>query len=290
MPNDLIEHPSIAVMAREQGVSRSTIRRRLANQSRAPITVEGEILEQSQDVTMAAATLAAPVIATPMAAPDWPPRAAIPGRRLVNWPLIIIAFGFFGLGVGINIWNAWSGGSLADVALPATMGILAEAVMFFLPAWAMTLSPVRQVIALVLLVFVSAFALTNSLRMASIIAADQATARADRRTEGVQTADKALEAARARRDEACGRGLGKTFACQARQTEVLRLEAKQSQAVIKVASQARPESGDFAKLVSWISRGAIQPGADDFAMLWLLFRTFLPQVGGIVLMLARRAV
>jgi hypothetical protein len=33
-------------------------------------------------------------------------------------------------------------------------------------------------------------------------------------------------------------------------------------------------------------RGAVQPGADDFAMLWLLFRTFLPQVGGIVLMLA----
>jgi hypothetical protein len=38
-----------------------------------------------------------------------------------------------------------------------------------------------------------------------------------------------------------------------------------------------------------VSRGAIQPGADDFSMLWLLFRTFLPQVGGLVLMLAQRA-
>jgi hypothetical protein len=38
-----------------------------------------------------------------------------------------------------------------------------------------------------------------------------------------------------------------------------------------------------------VSRGAIQPGADDFSMLWLLFRTFLPQVGGIVLMLATSA-
>jgi hypothetical protein len=35
-------------------------------------------------------------------------------------------------------------------------------------------------------------------------------------------------------------------------------------------------------------RGAIQPGPDDFATLWLLFRTLLPQVGGRVLMLARR--
>ena len=54
----------------------------------------------------------------------------------------------------------------------------------------------------------------------------------------------------------------------------------------EVVDQARPESGDFARLVTWVSRGAIQPGADDFAMLWLLFRTLLPQVGGLVLMLA----
>jgi hypothetical protein len=210
-------------------------------------------------------------------------------RRVVSWPLVIIAYGFFALGVGINIWNASASGPLIDVALPAAMGVLAEAVMFFLPAWAMTLSPVRQVLALALLVFVSVFALTNSLRMASIIAADQTAARADRQTEGVQTADRALETARARRDEACGRGLGKTFACQARQTEVTKLETNRIQATAKAAAQARPESGDFAKLVAWISRGTIQPGADDFAMLWLLFRTFLPQVGGLVLMLAQRS-
>jgi hypothetical protein len=58
--------------------------------------------------------------------------------------------------------------------------------------------------------------------------------------------------------------------------------------VIKVAAQARPESGDFAKLVTWVSRATVQPGADDFEMLWLLFRTFLTQVGGIILMLAQR--
>jgi hypothetical protein len=29
----------------------------------------------------------------------------------------------------------------------------------------------------------------------------------------------------------------------------------------------------------WFARASIQPGADDFAVLWLLFRTFLPQVG-----------
>jgi hypothetical protein len=34
-----------------------------------------------------------------------------------------------------------------------------------------------------------------------------------------------------------------------------------------------------------VSRGVVQPGPDDFAMWWLLFRTLLPQVGGLVLML-----
>jgi hypothetical protein len=300
LASDLVEmQHNVSALAREHGISRATVRRRLANGWQPPVTIEGEIAQSNQIVASGGHPLAT-ALASPPAAPaipatpdgqPWPPYSSAPGRgwRAVSWPLVVIAFGFFGLGIGINIWNAWSTGPLVDVALPATMGVLAEAVMFFLPAWAITLSPGRQVLALALLVFVSAFALTNSLRMASIIAADQAVARADRQTEGTQTADRALETARTRRDEACGRGLGKTIACQARQAEVTKLEGKQTMAVTKVAAQARPESGDFAKLVAWVSRGAIQPGSDDFEMLWLLFRTFLPQVGGLVLMLAQRS-
>jgi hypothetical protein len=124
--------------------------------------------------------------------------------------------------------------------------------------------------------------------MASIIASDQTTARSERQTTGVQTADHALDVARAERDKACSKGQGKTIACQSRQAEVTKLEAKQTQAVSQVAAQAKPEATDFAGLVAWTSMGAVQPGARDFDMLWLLFRTFLPQIGGLVLMLARR--
>jgi hypothetical protein len=124
--------------------------------------------------------------------------------------------------------------------------------------------------------------------MASVIAADQVTARADRQTDGVRAADHALDVARTKRDEACGPGHGKSVACKTRQAEVTKLEANQIHAMADVVTKARPESNDFAKLVAWISRGAIQPGADDFAMLWLMFRTFLPQVGGLVLMLAQK--
>jgi hypothetical protein len=174
------------------------------------------------------------------------------------------------------------------MALPAALGVLAEAVVFFLPAWALTLPIGRQLLAWALFAFISIFALTNSLRVASGIAADQATARADRQTEGVRMADHALDVARAKRDEACGPAHGKSVACKIRHAEVAKLETNQTQATAKVVAQARPESTDFAKLVSWVSRSAIQPGADDIAMLWLLLRTFLPQVGGIVLMLAQR--
>jgi len=126
--------------------------------------------------------------------------------RYASIPLAVIAYGFFALGVSINIWNAMTGGPISNMILPAAMGVLAEAVMFFLPERTISLPLIGKLLAWAFLVFVAAFALTNSLRMASIVSADQAAARADRQTEGVRTADQALEAARAKRDEACGRG------------------------------------------------------------------------------------
>jgi hypothetical protein len=56
----------------------------------------------------------------------------------------------------------------------------------------------------------------------------------------------------------------------------------------KVAAQAKPESADFADLVAWASRGTVRLTVKDFDMLCLFLRTLLPQVGGLVLMLARR--
>jgi hypothetical protein len=201
---------------------------------------------------------------------------------------VALAFGFFFLEIGINIWNAW-GGTFADMILPTTMGVLAAGVMFFLPSWAMTLPMLRKMFAwamLVLLVF--PFALTNSLRMASIISADVALARADRQTVGTEHAKTDLDKAKGARDQACGPGLGKSKACQDHRQEVTKAEGQPAEAQKKVAAVAKPESADFAKLIKWVTLGRLEPRADDFDMLWLLFRTLLPQIGGVVLMLARR--
>jgi hypothetical protein len=174
--------------------------------------------------------------------------AVTPTKR-TNYALVAIAYGFFALGIGINVWNAMAVGTLTDMVLPAALGVLA--VVFFLPAWALTLPIGRQVLAWVLFAFISVFTLTNSLRMASIIAADQMTARAGRQTEGVRVADQALDVARAKRDEALQPWTWQNRACKVRQAEVTKLEAAQTQTTDKVVTQARPESTDFAKLVTW---------------------------------------
>src|SRR5215831_13501383 len=155
---------------------------------------------------------------TPTKLPEIPVVTPAQAQRS-SLPLTMLAYGFFTLGISINVWNARTG-ALADMALPAAMGVLAEGVMFFLPAWARRLPAGRQLAAWALVVFVSAFALTNSLRMASIVTADQAMTRADRETTGTTQAGHALDVARAQRDAACGRGLGKTVACRDRQAEV----------------------------------------------------------------------
>ena len=132
----------------------------------------------------AGVTLPAPV--TP---PEWrtiaPKQTVERAPRYASIPLAVIAYGFFVLGIGINVWNAWNAGPIANVLLPAAMGVLAEALMFFLPERTLSLPWAGKLLAGVFLLFVAAFALTNSLRMANIVSADQAAARADRQTEGV---------------------------------------------------------------------------------------------------------
>jgi hypothetical protein len=205
-----------------------------------------------------------------------PVNATREAPRRVHRGLVLAAYGFFLASVGIIIRNVW-GASPADVALFATWGVLAEAVMFWLPAWAMTLPLLRRAFAFALLILlVWPFALTNNLRLASIVAADTAQARMDR-------IDPKLDRAQAAIDAACDTKKP-TVACQQRIAAAKAL-AKPADAI---ASQARPETRDFRDLIAWASFGLVRPSDRDFDLLSLLFRTLLPQIGGVVLLLARR--
>jgi hypothetical protein len=163
------------------------------------------------------------------------------GRTLVrrSWALTFIAYGFCATGIAINIWNARStGGDWLDMGIPVALGVLAEAALFFLPARLLTLPPARKALAITLYAFVMIFAVVNSLRMASLIAADQAAVRADRQTAGVQAAARSLNDARASRDRACRAGQGKSAACRASQEDVAKLEKAQASASAKVEAAA----------------------------------------------------
>jgi hypothetical protein len=56
-----------------------------------------------------------------------------------------------------------------------------------------------------------------------------------------------------------------------------------------VAQTADPQTEAAIKLVAWVSHGFVTPQADDFAMLRLVLLALLPQFGGILLMVGRRA-
>jgi hypothetical protein len=101
-----------------------------------------------------------------------------PSRR-VNYALVVIAYGFFALASQ----STYGTPRRATRSPTAALGVLPEAVVFFLPTCGA-------------FAFISVFALTNSMRMASIIAADQATARANRQAEAVRVADHALSCPR----------------------------------------------------------------------------------------------
>jgi hypothetical protein len=54
-----------------------------------------------------------------------------------------------------------------------------------------------------------------------------------------------------------------------------------------VEQTADPQTVAAVKLVSWFTAGAVRPTGDDFAMLRLMLLSLLPQIGGILMMVAR---
>jgi hypothetical protein len=80
-------------------------RKRVTPVPATTIAQRGKPNEINADVTVAPA----PVRVIPHA-------ATVPSWR-TNYALVVIAHGFFALGIGINVWNAMAGGTLADMAL-----------------------------------------------------------------------------------------------------------------------------------------------------------------------------
>ena len=131
------------------------------------------------------------------------------------------------------------------------------------------------------------FAVTAGIGFASANIADVTLLRASRITPAVQTEQTALADAMAARDRECKGGVGKF--CREREAVVDERRHALDAAMQSVGQAADPQTDAAIRLVAWASQGALQPTANDFAMLRLVLLALLPQIGGILLMVGRSA-
>lgn len=256
-----------------------------------------------------APSLPAPQLPAPMAAPVTPvtprdesaetgPPAAQPRDDRAFAPphassflLRAAALALAAVGMAMNGWFGHSLGS-SDVAgwMFLAIGVTADLVALVMPTCAARLWHARHRAtalagwAVWTMTFI--FAVTASIGFASTNISDVALKRGSRVTPAVQSAQTALTDAMAARDRECKGGVGKF--CREREAAVAERRQALDTAQHAVGQTADPQSEAAIKLVAWVSRGAVKPTTDDFAMLRLVLLALLPQVGGILLMVGRK--
>lgn len=237
--------------------------------------------------------IAEPSVAQPPAVTPDPVEPVTSSRRYLAANLLsIAAFALGAVGITINGWFARSLGS-SDAAgwLFLAVGVAADLVAFVLPSCAAALWQAGQrATALVgwgvwLMTFV--FAVTAGIGFASTNISDVTLARASRVTPAVTNAQAALADAMAARDRECKGGVGKF--CREREAAVVERRQIVDSAMTSVGQAADPQTNAAIKLVTWASRGMLQPAPEDFAMLRLILLALLPQIGGILIMVGRNS-
>jgi hypothetical protein len=196
--------------------------------------------------------------------------------------LMTTAFALAATGLAINAHFARSLGSTEFAGwLFLAIGVASDVAAFVLPTWALSLPRWRSMLAWALWSVTFAFALIASVGFASLNITDVAIARASQTTPAIEDARRALEDAKLARDRECIRI--RRPMCQHREDEVItaqrRLDAEHAKIV------ADPQAEGTVRLVAWLTRGHL--GVDP-AMVRLVLLTVLPQLGGLLLMVARR--
>ncbi|MDA9450781.1 MULTISPECIES: hypothetical protein [unclassified Bradyrhizobium] len=240
-------------------------------------------------VTTDRATPVTPAAATPLISPPVTPSRL----NLASAILMVAAVALAGVGVAVNGWFARSLGS-SDAAgwLFLALGMAADLIALGMPSCAANLWQIgRRGSALLgwalwLLTFV--FVVTAGLGFASTNISDVTLARASRVTPVVTGAQAALSDAMAARDRECKGGVGKF--CREREATVLERRQALETAVAAIGRAADPQTDAAVKLVAWATFGSLRPASEDFAMLRLVLLALLPQVGGLLMLVARRSV
>jgi len=255
------------------------------------------------------------VTAAPVTVP--PARASLLPVTVVLLGLVTAAVGLY-----LNASFLWSFGRTSEAgAVLAVIGLVTDAVTLVLPCvmvglWARQRYGLAVTALMVYLLAVTNTALT-SLGFASTNVGDAVTGRAaavqQRATtiedverlkaeranlQFVPTTEQAVTAAAVARDQECGR-VGDN--CRRRvaefaavlQAKALTDKAAEIEARVAVLSatldntpalvSADPQTSSAVAVISWISRGAITPGAADIEMVRLLGVAMMPILGGLLI-------
>jgi len=215
-------------------------------------------------------------------------------RRALFAPVLlsIAALALAGVGITMNGWFARSLGS-SDIAgwLFLAVGVAADVVALVMPACAAGLwhagHRATALVGWAVWVMTFVFALTAGIGFASTNISDTTLARASRTTPAVAVAQAALGDAMAARDRECKGGVGRF--CREREAAVAERRQAVDVAMHTVEQTADPQTDAAIRVVAWVSRGVLQPTSNDFAMLRLVLLALLPQIGGILLLVGRRA-
>ncbi|MGJ4889013.1 hypothetical protein ACQR1Y_12505 [Bradyrhizobium sp. HKCCYLRH3099] len=206
--------------------------------------------------------------------------------------LIASATALAGTGIVVNAWYARSLGSTETAGwLFLAIGIGADCAALALPSVAASLWDARQRARALAgwLVWLATFifAVTAGIGFASVNIADVTASRSSRVTPAVAQAQSALADAMAARDRECKGGVGKF--CREREAAVAAARDELAKHTGKLDVLADPQTDAAVSLLAWISGGTLKPTPHDFAMLRLVLLALLPQIGGVLLMLARTA-
>ena len=227
---------------------------------------------------------------TPRRAPIIATGARVPRRSIASWVLAGSALALAGVGIVINGWFARSLGSTEAAGLLfLAIGVATDLVALAAPSCGAHLWGAGQratsLVAWVVWLMTFIFAVTAGIGFASQNIADVTLARASRPTPAVTVAQAALADAMAARDRECKGGVGKF--CREREAAVAERQQAVGVAMHSVEQTADPQTDAAIRLVAWLSHGWLKPSSNDFAMLRLVLLALLPQIGGILLMVAR---
>jgi hypothetical protein len=216
--------------------------------------------------------------------------ASRPSRFKPNIFLALAALALAGVGTVQNGWFAQSMGATPVAGtLFLILGVASDCVALVLPLVAARAWQARQrataLAGWMVWLATFAFALVSSIGFAATNISDVTMVRASRETPAVTAAQTALGDAMASRDQECRGGVGRY--CREREQAVVDRRQALEAAKQTVAQAADPQAVAATKLVSWVTAGAISPSENDFGMLRLMLLCLVPQLGGLLVMVAR---